>query len=320
MSSVVVLGGTGFVGSALVARLAAGGHRVRVLTRGVERAKHLSVLPNVEIVVANVHQPLLLSREFAGCEIVVNLIGILNESGRSGRGFELAHAELARKIVDAAGGQGVRRLLHMSSLRADAAAPPSHYLRSKGIAERHVRAAAATLDYTIFRPSVIFGPGDSLLNRFAGLLRLSGGWLPLAKPDARFQPVFVGDVVEAFMRALGGGATSRQSYDLGGPEIVTLQQLVEFTGEMIAVPAKILRLPDAIARVQAFVMDFLPGKPFSTDNYRSLTLDSVCAENGFARLGIVPSSLRAIVPGYLGPQTSEARLDRFRAAARRTDS
>ena len=275
------------------------------------------MLPGVELVRANVHDAAVLSRELAGTEVAINLVGILNETGFSGQGFERAHAELTRKVVAAAADRGVARLLQMSALGADEKGP-SHYQRSKGRAERFVREAPAALDWTLLRPSVIFGAGDSLLNRFAGLLRLSGGVLPLARAGARFAPVWVGDVVQAFERALEGGATSRQSYDLCGPEVVTLAELVRYTGEVIGVPAKVLPLPDAIARAQAFVMDFVPGRPFSTDNYRSLSVDNVCRENGFQRLGIKPVSMRTVVPGYLGPETTSGRYERFRSSAGRS--
>jgi uncharacterized protein YbjT (DUF2867 family) len=317
MATITILGGTGFVGTALTIRLATGGHRVRVLTRDLSRGRHFAVLPGVELVRANVHDAAVLSRELAGTGIAINLVGILNETGFSGQGFERAHAELTRKLVAAAADRGVTRLLQMSALGADEKGP-SHYQRSKGRAERFVREAPAALDWTLLRPSVIFGAGDSLLNRFAGLLRLSGGVLPLARARARFAPVWVGDVVAAFERALEGGATSRQSYDLCGPEVVTLANLVRYTGEVIGVPAKVLALPDVIARVQAFVMDFVPGRPFSTDNYRSLSVDNVCRENGFQRLGIQPASMRSIVPGYLGPGTTSGRYARFRSSAGRS--
>jgi NADH dehydrogenase len=319
---IVVLGGTGFVGSALITRLGAAGHDVRVLTRRFDRARHLAVLPSITISGANVHDPMVLRREFAGADVVINLVGILNEPGRSGRGFTTAHADLTREVVAAAAARGVQKLLQMSSLGADAAGGPSHYLRSKGVAEQHVRAAPAPLRWTIFRPSVIFGPGDSLLNRFAGLLRLSAGFMPLARAGTRFAPVYVGDVVEAFLRCLpdaSHGATSDgASYDLCGPDIVTLAELVRRTGDAIGVPAKVLPLPDAIARVQAFVMDFLPGKPFSTDNYRSLLRDSICADSGLSRLGILPASLAAIVPSYLSP-TAHSNVRRS-ASGRRASS
>ncbi|MEY2626075.1 MAG: hypothetical protein RL412_1850 [Pseudomonadota bacterium] len=297
---ITVLGGTGFVGSALVARLAAAGHRLRLPSRNPYAARHLAVLPNVERIRADIHDPETLRRVVADSDVVINLVGILNEKGRSGRGFELAHAELTRKTIVACIETGVSRYLHMSALGASESGP-SHYLRSKGVAERHVRAAPASLDWTIFRPSVIFGRGDSLLNRFAGLLRLSGGVMPLARAGAKFSPVWIDDVVSSFEAALLGGATSRQSYDLCGPEVITLADLVRYTGSLAGTGARIVSLPDAVGRLQALVMDFVPGKPFSTDNFLSLTVDNICQENGFARLGITPTPLRAIAPTYIGP-------------------
>ena len=295
---ITVLGGTGFVGTQLVCRFAQLGHGLRVLTRDPMAARHLAVLPDVQRLRVDVHHTESLRRAIDGSDVVINLVGILNEKGDTGRGFELAHAELTRKALDACIETGVSRYLHMSALGADVSAP-SHYLRSKGVAERHVRNSSTTLDWTIFRPSVIFGAADSLLNRFAALLRLSGGFIPLARANARFAPVWVADVVRAFELALHGGATSRQSYDLCGPEIMTLRELVRYTGEISGTTARVLPLPDAIGRAQAFVMDFVPGKPFSSDNYRSLTVDNVCRENGFTRLGIVPTGLRTIAPTYL---------------------
>jgi uncharacterized protein YbjT (DUF2867 family) len=314
MSTIALLGGTGFVGTELCSRLARAGHALRVLTRDPGRARHLQVLPGAELWRTNVHDAPALRRALTGVDVAINLVGILNETGFSGRGFHAAHAELTRRLVEVAAAQGVGRLLQMSALGADESGP-SHYLRSKGTAEQFVRAAPSTLDWTIFRPSVIFGPGDSLMNRFAGLLRLSGGFIPLARPAARFGPVWVGDVARAFELALDGGATSRQSYDLCGPEVVTLAELVRFAGEASGVRARILPLPDAVARAQAFLMDFVPGRPFSTDNYRSLSVDNVCRDDGFARLGIRPTSMRAIVPDYLSGGRGQARLDRHRAAA-----
>jgi len=316
MATITILGGTGFVGTALTTRLAARGEHVRVLTRDPARGRHLAVLPGVEQIRANVHDPAVLGRELAGSDVAINLVGILNESGFSGQGFQQAHAELTRKLVAAAADRGVAKLVQISALGADEKGA-SHYQRSKGRAERHVREAPAGLGWTLLRPSVIFGSGDSLLNRFAGLLRLSGGVLPLARAGARFQPVWVGDVVRAIERAIDDDGTHRQSYDLGGPEIVTLRELVEFTGEVIGVRAKVIPLPDAIARLQAMIMDFVPGRPFSTDNYRSLSVDNVCTEDGFARLGLQPASMRAIVPGYLGGDSSAARYRRLRRFARR---
>ncbi|MGB8327880.1 MAG: NAD(P)H-binding protein, partial [Steroidobacteraceae bacterium] len=191
--SICVLGGSGFVGSELVASLAAARHRIRVLTRHAASAQHLLVLPTVEVVVADIHNPPALARQFTGIDVVVNLVGILNERGRDGSGFRRAHTELARKIVTAARAARVGRILQMSALGADARHGPSHYLQTKGAAEEAIRTGALDVEFVIFRPSVIFGPGDGFTNRFAQLLRLAGGVLPLPGARTRFAPVYVGD-------------------------------------------------------------------------------------------------------------------------------
>jgi uncharacterized protein YbjT (DUF2867 family) len=309
---ICVLGGTGFVGTELVTRLADAGHTVRVPTRHISHGSHLRVLPTLELVVANVHDIRALGQLFVGMDVVVNLVGILNESGRAS--FRAVHAELATKVIEAMRAARVARLLQMSSLGAGAQAP-SRYLRSKGEAESLVRAAAATLDATIFRPSVIFGPRDTLTNRFARLLRLSHGAIPLARPRARFAPIHVYDVVEAFVRALNGRNTIGKSYELCGPDVMTLAELVRLTAAAAGLPCHLIPLPDFVARLQAFVMNFLPGKPFSIDNYKSLTIDSVCRENGCASLGIEPARMEAVIPGYLTDYSVKHRLDAYRKSA-----
>jgi uncharacterized protein YbjT (DUF2867 family) len=292
-----VLGGTGFVGSELVIRLAKEGHWVRVPTRKSAGNERLRVLDTVRLIQADINDPRSLARLFAGADVVINLVGILNERGRTT--FQSAHVNLADKVVTAARAARVPRLLHMSSIAADATDAPSKYLRSKGQAEQRVRASGPALAWTIFRPSVIFGPGDSLTNRFAGLLRLSGGFLPLARANARFAPVCVQDVVEAFRQAVSNKGTIGQTYELCGPQVMTLEQLVRLTAAVAGIRCAILRLPDFVALMQAVVMNLLPGKPFSVDNYKSLTIDSVCREDGCARLGIQPRPMLAVLPGYL---------------------
>ena len=300
--NICVLGGSGFVGTELVTRLVYAGHWVRVPTRNLARADRLRVLDTAELRQANVHDPRVLSQLLTDCHAVVNLVGILNERGRDT--FETAHAVLAAKVMNAARGAGVRRVLHMSSLGA-AENAPSRYLRSKAAAEAAVRAVPHPDQphpaVTIFRPSVIFGAGDSLTNRFAGLLRLSAGILPLARARARFAPVSVLDVAEAFMRALNRTASAGATYELCGPEVLTLEQIVRLTARVAGLPCHILRLPDTVARLQGVVMGLVPGKPFSLDNFRSLTLDSVCRENGCAALGITPRPMLAELPLYLDP-------------------
>jgi NADH dehydrogenase len=314
--SVCILGGTGFVGTRIVSRLIKEGHSVTVLSRDREQHKHLLVLPGLALENCDVYDEAQLSERFRGKEIVINLIGILNESGFGGEGFRRTHTELTRGVLQAAKYAGVQRLLQMSSLRA-APDAPSYYLRSKGEAERAIVEGGGALDWTIFKPSVIFGPGDSFLNRFANLLGAVPLVFPLAKPNARFQPVFVDDVVEAVVRCLYG-AHSRRLLELGGPETYTLREIVALVANITGRRRWIVGLPDFAARLQALIMDFVPGRPFSSDNYRSLTIDSVCTRNGFAELGFEPHSMLASAREYLGMFEHNARLSHLRADAGRS--
>ncbi len=313
--SIGILGGTGFLGTRLVARLIKDGHRVTVLSRDREQHKHLLVLPGLTLENCNVYDEAQVSEYFRGKDVVINLVGILNERGFGGNGFRRAHTELTRVVLQAARSAGVPRLLQMSALKASPGAP-SYYLRSKGEAEKLVR-ESSNLDWTIFQPSVMFGPGDSFLNRFAGLLASAPFIFPLARPNARFQPVLVDDVIEALLRCLRGGSSDRQTYELGGPQVYTLREIVELVAKLTARRCWIVGLPDFAARLQGFTMNFVPGRPFSSDNYRSLTIDSVCSQDGFAKLGIKPQSMVASARQYLGALEDNARLSHNRAAAGR---
>jgi len=315
--SIAVVGGTGFLGTRLVARLIKDGRRVTVLSRDREQHKHLLVLPGLTLENCDVYEEGQLSEHFRGKDVVINLIGILNERGFGGSGFRRAHTELTRGVLQAARSAGVTRLLQVSALKA-AVDAPSYYLRSKGDAEQLIRESSSALDWTIFQPSVMFGPGDSFLNRFAGLLAAMPWVFPLAKPNARFQPVSVDDVVEALLRCLHGGASSRQTYELGGPQVYSLREIVGLAAKLTGRRRWIIGLPDPVARMQALLMDFVPGRPFSSDNYRSLTIDSVCSEDGFAKLGIKPQSMLATARQYLGALEDNARLSHNRASAGRS--
>jgi uncharacterized protein YbjT (DUF2867 family) len=314
--SICILGGTGFLGTRLAARLSRDRIRVTVLSRDRERHKALRVLPSVEVENCNVYDAAALSEHFRGHNVVINLIGILNERGFGGGGFRRTHTELTRRALQAAKSAGVTRFLQMSALRADPAAP-SYYLRSKGEAERLIRSESGALDWTIFKPSVMFGPGDSFLNRFAALLGVMPLVFPLARPKARFQPVFVDDVVEAIVRCLHGGACSRQSYELGGPHTYTLRQIVAFVATVTRRRRLIIGLPDILARLQALVMNFVPGRPFSSDNFRSLTIDSIYTTDGFAQLGIRPEAMDGVARQFLGAFEDNSRLSRDRMLAGR---
>jgi NADH dehydrogenase len=304
---ILVLGGSGFVGRHIVARLVAAGWNVVVPTRYRERAKHLILLPTVDVVEADIHDPLALEQLAAGAGAAINLVGILNERRRGD--FERAHVELARKLVAACRTVRVPRLLHMSALNAGGTAP-SRYLRSKGEAEALV--ADSDLAWTIFQPSVIFGREDSFLNLFARLER----FLPviaLACADARFQPVYVGDVANAFVRAVDDDRTHRKRYSFCGPKVYALRELVAYVGELTGYNRPIVPLGSALAKLQARVLELLPGKLMSRDNLASMELDSVCDCDFPAVFESKPTALEAVAPDYLTPVATRSRYSGLRA-------
>lgn len=307
-----MIGGSGFVGSAIADQLASAGKRVRVLTRSRPKAMPLSVLPTVEIAVADVHDPAELRRAFDGMDAVINLCGILHETRR--QSFESCHAELPRKVAEAARAAGVRHLLHMSALGASVDGP-SDYQRSKGRGEAQLRQAAGILPVTIFRPSVIFGAGDRFLNLFASLARMPV--LPLAGARARFQPVWVEDVARCYVAALGDPRTFGQTYELAGPRVYTLAELVELAATTAGRKPRIVALPGPLATLQAFTFERLPGKLMTRDNLRSMSVDNVAAGDFPAIFGFSPSPPEAVVPSYLAPSGSRARYSRYRHFAGR---
>ena len=296
---ILILGGTGFVGRALCARLVAAGHEVLVPTTHQHRHRDLTVLPTLVLAEGDVHEPEFLRRCCEKKDTVINLVGILNEKGRSGQGFARAHVELPEKLVAACRAAGVKRLLHMSAIHA-ALNAPSHYLRTKAMGEDTVhRAAADGLHVTSFRPSVIFGPRDSFVNRFAGLLKFAPGVFPLACPDSKFQPVYVEDVASAFVHALRDTGTYSQRYDLCGPKVYTLREIVSYIAQLMGKRVHIVGLNQTLSHMQAAIMEFAPGKPFSLDNFRSLQVDSVCSGRAFPEVfGITPTPMEQVMPAY----------------------
>ena len=314
---IAILGGSGFVGRHLVAALTRAGCATRVFTRRRSRSRSMLVMPTCEVVETNIHAEPGLRRHLAGCDAVVNLAGVLNEYSSDGDSFGEVHAELPRKLSEACRKNRIARLLHMSALGA-AADAPSEYLRTKFHGERAAHAAEADgVAVTSFRPSIIFGPDDSFFNRFAGLLAISPIVFPLACPNARFAPVYVEDVVRAFMVALHDDSTAGQSYELCGPCAYTFRELVAYTAGVTGRRRLIVGLGDRLSRLQALVFERFPGKPFSTDNYLSTKVDSVCSCNGLERLGIVPRSVESIVPGYLGGTERNAWRSHLRASGHR---
>ncbi len=309
---VAVLGGTGFLGRHLLPRLARDQYDVTVFTRSRQRHRDMLVLPTLELVEANLQDPRVLERYLPGHDAAINLVGILNERGDDGRGFREAHVELTRKLIAGCRATGVPRLLQVTALKADPANGPSYYLRSKGEAEVLLREAhGEALAVTLFQPSVVFGPNDSFVNRFADLLKLPAPFMPLPKADARFAPVYVGDVVEAIARSLPDPETFGNTYQLCGPRVYTLREIIRLIADTLQIRKPVLALPDGVAKLQAAVMDHVPGKPFSSDNFRSLSVPSVCESDGLGRLGIEPTSMEIIVPGYLRGAL-ESELDSYR--------
>jgi len=311
--TICLIGGSGFVGHHLAAKLSAAGWRLRIPTRHHERHRDLLVLPGVQLIEADIHDAKTLRELCSGCSAVINLVGILNEQGHNGRGFRRAHVELTEKLLAACSAQGVPRLLHMSALNADARETKSHYLRTKGEAENLVHAAAAQgLQVTSFRPSVIFGPGDSFFNRFGALLKTIPLVFPLACPEALFAPVYVGDIAQAFAQALITPSTIGQRYDLCGPKVYTLYELVEYTALTLGLQRHIIGLSPGLSSLQAHIFEYVPGKPFSRDNYWSLQKASACNGPFPTVFGITPASIEATVPAYLANRTQRSRYDEFR--------
>ena len=318
IETICILGGSGFVGRALAARLASGGYRLRILTRRRERNKDLSVLPHCEVIQADIHDPRALTAQLRGCDALINLVGVLHDSKRPGHGFRDVHILLARTVVQAAKDAGVRRLLHMSALNADPAAGSSDYLRSKGEAENIVHTTGKShLAVTRFRPSVIFGPGDQFIHRFAKLLRVMPGVFPLACADTRFAPVYVGDLARAMARCLQDDIGVNRHYEICGPKIYTLKELVAYTAQVIGVRVSVISLGDVLSKVQASILGVMPGKPMTYDNYLSMQTDSVCRENGLEALGVTPTEMETVVPGYLTGPYAHHPYDDFRARPRR---
>ncbi|PLZ00700.1 NAD-dependent dehydratase [Burkholderia sp. WAC0059] len=314
--TIAVVGGSGFVGGHLVNALVEAGKTVRLATRRRNHASHLTLLP-IDVIEADVFDPVALAGLVEGADAVINLVGTL-DGGRGtpyGPGFAKLHVELPTKIVAACEGKGVHRLIHVSALGADSGGP-SMYLRSKGDGEKAVH-ASPSLATTIFRPSVVFGPEDTFLNRFA-LLQKVFPVIPLAMPGAKFQPVYVGDVARAIVNVLDLDAASGRTYELGGPGVYTLEQLVAWCGVAIGRHARIVHLPDALARLQALSFELAPGVPVLTrDNLDSMKADSVLSGPLAPELDIEPASIETIAPVYLGNVSLRSRLNAFRASAGR---
>lgn len=339
---ICVLGGSGFVGSALVSELAARGKQVKVLTRRREHAKGLILLPTVEVVEADIHEERVLAREFRGCDAVINLVGVLHESAKgrvdkpqARRGdFHQNHVELPRKAISACAEVGISRFLHMSALGASPTSR-SAYQRSKGVGEALVRessleanlnpgtlgggklTARRGMQVTIFRPSVIFGAGDSFLNLFARLLKRVP-LLLLACPHARFQPVYVGDVAKAFADSLDDLQTFGQTYDLCGAREYSLLQLMQYLKKVLHGGGSLIPLGDHLSYFNAWMLEFKPGAKLMTrDNYYAMQVPNVCDGGNPSPPDWQPQALEALAPAWLSGAQARGHYDEYRNQAHR---
>ena len=325
MKKVLVLGGTGFVGSHVCQKLALLPLRITLPTRRIENAKHLQSLPTVDVLQADVHDERALTSLLAGHDAVINLVAILHGTEAA---FNRVHVELPQKLARACMGQGVRRVVHVSALGA-ALDAPSMYQRSKARGEQalsvsvHARMQDAALDLTLLRPSVIFGAEDKFLNVFAKLQQIFPV-IPLAGADTRFQPVWVDDVAQAIVQCLQDPKTAGQVFDLCGPDVMTLRQLVEFSGKASGIRhgegRPVFGLPLALGRLQAALMALAPGEPLmSRDNLDSMAVDNITDGRlpGLAALGITPSSVEAIASVYLSARGKRSGFQDMRRTAGR---
>ncbi|ARP80355.1 NAD-dependent dehydratase [Bordetella genomosp. 8] len=308
---ILVIGGTGFIGRHLVARLGVARHQVRVPTRLYARGRDLQVVPTVTLSQSDVYDDAALDELLSDCDAVVNLVGILHDGrGRPyGRGFARAHVELPRRIAQGCLRNGVRRMIHVSALGADPGGP-SMYLRSKGAGEGAVRETFANTPdaaWTIVRPSVVFGHDDDFTNLFARLAR----WfpvLPLAGAQSRLQPVYVEDVAAAIETMLDNPHTYGKVYELAGPQVHTLGAIAGMCAKWSGHPRMVVSVPIGVGRLQAAFLACLPGRPLMTpDNLDSLKIDNVSRASMSTELGIIPTAMEAVVPGYLGQRRAGGR-------------
>ncbi len=299
-TTICLLGGTGFLGRRLAARLSKAGWALRIPTRDPVLPADLLVLPGVELITVDIRQPENLAVLFRDCHAVVNLVGILNEDKARGDSFQSVHVELVKHALVAARSAGVRKFVQLSALGAQAHGAPSQYLRSKGAAEELIQACDEKLQWSILQPAFIFGPGDSFLNRFAALLAWIPVAFPLARANAQLAPTHVDDVAQAIQHCIDDPATNGKRYELCGPEVYSLREILIMVASALGLRRRIIGLPDFMGSLQAWIMEKLPGKLFTLDNYRSLGVPNLCAMDGFAALGVQARSLEFNLRQSLG--------------------
>lgn len=310
--NILLLGGSGFVGRHLAIELAQRGYQVTLPCRRPHRLKELKVLTGITLLEADILQQETLNDLCTGHDVVINLVGILNESTKAR--FRKIHVDFVKSIVAACQTHKIKRLLHVSALGANQASGSSLYLRSKGEGENLIHTfGQKDLQVTSFQPSVIFGADDSFINRFAGILKLCKGFFPLACPNSRFSPVYVGDVVSFMADSIEQPHSHGQRYPLCGPETYTLKQILQLINQAQESSCHILGLPDSLSRLQAIILQMLPGKLFTLDNYRSLQTPSTCDGHGTS----CHTSLSHFIRGLSTQYNKKTDYDRYRQQLKR---
>ena len=312
--SILLLGGSGFIGKQLAFALANRGWQVTIPSRRPHRNQALLVHPNIRLLQANIMDAAELQSLCQGQQAVINLIGILHERRKGD--FRRFHVEFIKTLVDACSDGGVKRLLHLSALGANEATGSSLYLRSKGEGENLLHTFGQRgLNVTSFQPSVVFGKDDDFINRFAGLLKWFIGFFPLACPNSKLAPVYVGDLVERVVDSIDDRDSYSKRFQICGPEIFTLRQIIELIIENLQLPVRVLPLGNGLSRMQALILQNLPGKLFTLDNYRSLQTDNICSEGTTC-----DTSLRQYLHGLSAMFGNKRDYDRFRRNFPRVES
>lgn len=292
--NITILGGTGFVGSSLLNSFAKTDNIVTIITRNREKNKRLLVYPNIKLIQADVYNNDDLIQHTKKTDVLINLIGILNERGHSGKGFRKAHNDLARVILNISKENSINRILQMSALNADSKGP-SHYLRTKGEAESYLMTYGKRFaNITIFKPSVIFGENDSFILRFSKLLDYVPYLFPLACHNSKFAPVYVDELSDFIINSIPDTKSFNKKYNLCGPKVYSLKDIVELIIKTKNISTKVIPLSKGFSKAQANLMEFIPGKPFSIDNFNSCQIDSICdSDYEFY------SDLETIIPTYI---------------------
>ncbi len=306
-------GGTGFIGSVLANALVKRGHKIRISTRNINHGRHLWVLPNTKVSVIDLNKQEEIDSLFKGCDVLINLIGILNEKKDDGKGFTYAHTELTSRAVQTCKTNHIKHFIQLSSIGADVNSI-SNYQKTKGNAENIILSEQSShFKASIIRPSVVFGPKDKFINKFATLVKLFNGRIPLACPQSLLQPIFVNDLVDAIVAIIENPQHKESIYELGGPEIKTLIEIVRYICEILNIKDRVIPLNYLFSSIQAGLLEFVPGKPLSRDNLRSLRSNSICSElPGLQDLGIKATTMNEIIPSYLLNRKYKDRFAHYR--------